>query len=440
MWAHRVMLTAPSRQIRTTAYNQRITVALPGGFSSCYLISMEVQGTNFNVMVDSGSTDLTIPLAGLNDYDGPTIDTPRPLGGRNLSASYGDSSGWTGYGFQGSASISGTNITANNTPIIGMFQQTTNPVFTSGSTTSQGLLGIAYPVFASYNVAPATAVDAWFAAGAIPKNEIAFHACPYSLSSQSYIDFGNTQPTYACSSNGVPVVWAYSPVRSYFTLDIRSISINSSPVSLPSTFQTVSGYRKWSLIDSCTSVLMVPKVVVSSLLAAVRSSGGIPSDLAASSYYSDFLNGNVGVIPNNAFHWEKLPTLSFDITSDQMTTVGSKNATFRITLGPKQYIQPDDNGYYSMIIKPGGDLNAILGVPFFTNLNVVLDRDQGRVGFSLGCGCDTATDGYPTIQNASGTIWKASGAVSSDGRSAHAMDSTFLVVTISIVFALVFTL
>ncbi|KAJ1339203.1 hypothetical protein BSLG_006341 [Batrachochytrium salamandrivorans] len=393
MWAHRVMLTAPSRQIRTTAYNQRITVALPGGFSSCYLISMEVQGTNFNVMVDSGSTDLTIPLAGLNNYDGPTIDTPRPLGGKNLSASYGDSSGWTGYGFQGSASISGTNITANNTPIIGMFQQTTNPVFTSGSTTSQGLLGIAYPVFASYNVAPATAVDAWFAA-----------------------------------------------VRSYFTLDIRSISINSSPVSLPSTFQTVSGYRKWSLIDSCTSVLMVPKVVVSSLLAAVRSSGGIPSDLAASSYYSDFLNGNVGVIPNNAFHWEKLPTLSFDITSDQMATVGSKNATFRITLGPKQYIQPDDNGYYSMIIKPGGDLNAILGVPFFTNLNVVLDRDQGRVGFSLGCGCDTATDGYPTIQNASGTIWKASGAVSSDGRSAHAMDSTFLVVTISIVFALVFTL
>ncbi|KAH6582174.1 hypothetical protein BASA60_002081 [Batrachochytrium salamandrivorans] len=90
-----------------------------------------------------------------------------------------------------------------------------------------------------------------------------------------------------------------------------------------------------------------------------------------------------------------------------MTTVGSKNATFRITLGPKQYIQPDDNGYYSMIIKPGGDLNAILGVPFFTNLNVVLDRDQGRVGFSLGCGCDTATDSYPTIQNALGVSWSS---------------------------------
>ncbi|KAJ1339205.1 hypothetical protein BSLG_006343 [Batrachochytrium salamandrivorans] len=364
LFADRVPMFAPNQPSHRgpdDSLRERIVVNAPGGFSSCYLINMEVQGTTFNVMVDSGSTDLTIPLAGLNNYAGPTIDTPRPLGGRNLSGSYGDHSGWTGYGIQGSVLISGTNITANNTPIIAMFKQTTNPVFTSG-TPSQGLLGIAYSALASYKVVPATAVDAWFSAGAIPKNEIAFRACPYGLSNQSYIDFGNTQPTYTCSSNGVPVVWAYSPVRSYFTLDIRSISINSSPISLPSTFQNVTGYRKWSLIDSCTSVLMVPSVVLSSLLDEIRSSGGIPSDLAASAHYSDFLNGRTGVIPRNAFNWTKLPTVSFDITSDQMTTAGSKNATFRVTLGPKQYLQRNDNGYYVMIIRPGGDTSAILGI------------------------------------------------------------------------------
>ncbi|KAH6582318.1 hypothetical protein BASA61_008602 [Batrachochytrium salamandrivorans] len=277
LFADRVPMFAPNQPSHRgpdDSLRERIVVNAPGGFSSCYLINMEVQGTTFNVMVDSGSTDLTIPLAGLNNYAGPTIDTPRPLGGRNLSGSYGDHSGWTGYGIQGSVLISGTNITANNTPIIAMFKQTTNPVFTSG-TPSQGLLGIAYSALASYKVVPATAVDAWFSAGAIPKNEIAFRACPYGLSNQSYIDFGNTQPTYTCSSNGVPVVWAYSPVRSYFTLDIRSISINSSPISLPSTFQNVTGYRK------------------------------------------------------------------------------CKNATFRVTLGPKQYLQRNDNGYYVMIIRPG---------------------------------------------------------------------------------------
>ncbi|KAH6582176.1 hypothetical protein BASA60_002083 [Batrachochytrium salamandrivorans] len=398
LFADRVPMFAPNQPSHRgpdDSLRERIVVNAPGGFSSCYLINMEVQGTTFNVMVDSGSTDLTIPLAGLNNYAGPTIDTPRPLGGRNLSGSYGDHSGWTGYGIQGSVLISGTNITANNTPIIAMFKQTTNPVFTSG-TPSQGLLGIAYSALASYKVVPATAVDAWFSAGAIPKNEIAFRACPYGLSNQSYIDFGNTQPTYTCSSNGVPVVWAYSPVRSYFTLDIRSISINSSPISLPSTFQNVTGYRKWSLIDSCTSVLMVPSVVLSSLLDEIRSSGGIPSDLAASAHYSDFLNGRTGVIPRNAFNWTKLPTVSFDITSDQMTTAGSKNATFRVTLGPKQYLQRNDNGYL-----------LFLESPSFTNLNVVLDRKQGRVGFSLGCGCETTTDKFPSLTHSNGTVWRA---------------------------------
>ncbi|KAJ8327011.1 hypothetical protein QVD99_005121 [Batrachochytrium dendrobatidis] len=401
----RVPLVPPTTYVRTNTLNERVVVSLPGGISTCYIVNLDIQGITFSVMIDSGSTDLTIPLAGLNNYSGPTINTPRPPGGSNLTGAYGDQSGWIGYGFQGTARVTGTNITTSNAPVIGMFQQTTNPIYTTGDVT-QGLLGIAYPSLASYRVTPSTVIDAWVASGTMPKNEIAFHACPYSMINQSYVDFGNTDPSYKCSSNGVPVVWAYSPARTYFTLDIRAISVNSVPVTLPSTFQNVMGYNKWSFIDSCTSVIVLPGAVITTLVNAIRSSGGLPSDLASSSYLSDFLAGNIGVKPAQPFQWSKLPSVSFDITSDQ-TISGSQNATFKITLGARQYIQPNVNGYYQMIIQVGSDAYANLGIPFFSNLNVVLDRANARVGFSQGCGCDTATDGYPIIQDANGMTWTA---------------------------------
>ncbi|OAJ36958.1 hypothetical protein BDEG_21053 [Batrachochytrium dendrobatidis JEL423] len=409
--AHRVPLLTQDTGSTSSVLNQRTSVKLPGGYSTCFLINMDVQGTTFSVMIDSGSTDLTVPLTGLNNYVGPTINTPRPPGSGDLIGTYGDQSGWTGYGFQGTARVTGTNITASNAPVIGMFRQTTNPIYTTGDVT-QGLLGIAYPSLASYRVTPSTVVDAWVASGTMPKNEIAFHACPYSMTNQSYVDFGNDDPSYKCSSNGVPVVWAYSPARTYFTIDVRAISIDSVPVTLPQTFQNGIGYNKWSLVDSCTSVMILPGSVITALVNAIQSSGGLPSDLASSPHLSNFLSGSIGIRPVQPFQWSKLPSISFDITSDQIRP-GGQNATFKITLGARQYIQPNANGYFAMIARSGGERYANLGIPLFSNLNVVLDRANARVGFSQGCGCDTATDGYPIIQDANGRVWKAGVSTSS---------------------------
>lgn len=232
------------------------------------------------------------------------------------------------------------------------------------------------------------------------------------MTNQSYVDFGNDDPSYKCSSNGVPVVWAYSPARTYFTIDVRAISIDSVPVTLPQTFQNGIGYNKWSLVDSCTSVMILPGSVITALVNAIQSSGGLPSDLASSPHLSNFLSGSIGIRPVQPFQWSKLPSISFDITSDQIRP-GGQNATFKITLGARQYIQPNANGYFAMIARSGGERYANLGIPLFSNLNVVLDRANARVGFSQGCGCDTATDGYPIIQDANGRVWKAGVSTSS---------------------------
>ncbi|KAL2916887.1 hypothetical protein HK105_203666 [Polyrhizophydium stewartii] len=381
--AFRVPLQPSRRRTHLVDRKSRIAARLPGGFETCFLMSINVQGVALNVMVDSGSTDLSIPNAGLNNYAGPAINATRPAGASTISASYGDQSGWSGFGFQGNVSITNTTIKAGNAPIIAMESQTSSPVYTDGST-SQGLIGLAYAALGGFAVTPATIMDAWYASGTLPSNTIGFHACPYGRTNESYIDFGNTAPSTKCNASGVPTVWAPSPAQTYFTIDIRNISVAGTRVALPSTFQPGSGWSGWSIVDSCTSVARLPGTVITALKAAIIASGGLPSDIQASQSTRDnFLGGSIAVLPANPFNWAALPNVTFEITSDQPTASG-RNAPFSITMGAKQYIQKDSNGYYNMLFFDGGDTMAILGVPFFTHLFVLLDRQNGRVGFSPG--------------------------------------------------------
>lgn len=91
------------------------------------------------------------------------------------------------------------------------------------------------------------------------KNQIGFKLCPYALIQYSWIDFGNKQGYSECGAVGSPIVIAFSPAKSYVTIDIMAVYINSLSVSLPTTFQNydsaliTNGDKAWSYLDSCCS-------------------------------------------------------------------------------------------------------------------------------------------------------------------------------------------
>eukprot|EP00842_Homolaphlyctis_polyrhiza_P003613 jgi/Hompol1/4252/HPOL_007010-RA len=138
----------------------------------------------------------------------------------------------------------------------------------------------------------------------------------------------------------------------------------------------------YSIVDSCTSVLMIPPAAFTAFTTAIRNSGGLPTSFSTTDT-SQFLNGYYAMsVPASAFNWPALPTLAFDIAQDPATTSNGQAATFRIVLGPRQYIQPDPLGYYRMVVTSGSTSYALLGIPLFTSLSILLDRGNGRIGWS----------------------------------------------------------
>ncbi|KAI8918072.1 aspartic peptidase domain-containing protein [Entophlyctis helioformis] len=349
---------------KAAALNGIGEVALTGGYWTCFHIDLTIQGTILSVSVDAGSTDLAVGTIGLSNYDasaGGLVSAP-PANAPQASGAYGDGSWWSGYGTQTTIGVTGTSILANNAPLAVITDQSADPIFVkgAGSPNQQGLLGIGYPMLSQFSFVPETVVDAWHASGTLRKNEVAFHACPYNQIQDSYIDFGNDDPTYECNPSGVPIAWAKCPVKSYFTLDIRNISVSGKQVTLPSQFQTIEPRLYGGNVKAC------------------------------------FLAATTSYTISTLLKWNKLPNITFDIVSDEM--VNGTSRVFSIVLGGRQYIQCDNDGYCAYLVTGGTETYATLGIPVFSNLHIVFDRTNARVGFAPGCGCTTATDGYPKIQ------------------------------------------
>lgn len=281
--------------------------------------------------------------------------------------------------------LAGTTISAT-APVALMTKQSTSPQFADG-VNYDGLIGIGFPDLAVTQTAPQTIVDAFYMNGAIIKNEIAFHGCPYSLSNQSWMDIGNETPYSACGDFSVAV---QLPEASYFTLDVTDISVGPKSISFSSSWQK----NHYTILDSCTSNILLPKNALSELKSQIKNSGGLSYRLQNSNYLSLWLDGSVKLrLLDSDLTWSKLPTLNFTMASG-MTVYKEVS----LVLGPRQYIQPDSDGYYIfMVADLGSDDFAIMGLPFYTAYHIVMDRTNNLVKFQPGCGCESLLDRYPEI-------------------------------------------
>ncbi|EGF77666.1 hypothetical protein BATDEDRAFT_27290 [Batrachochytrium dendrobatidis JAM81] len=260
--------------------------------------------------------------------------------------------------------IPGTRITDINLPVLAVQKQSPdsvgiNPEF-------DGVFGFAYPSLSKHHP-PITAMDALYTNDVIPNNEIGLQLCPYEMTSNSFINIGNTDVTAKCGTDGTSIAWVQSPSDDQFTVNIKSILVNDEPVDLPEEFQKTimeNGRILYSSVETCFLHMRFPEVVVDVLINAILDSGAI--------------------------------TVNINIFSDKLGKVMVKK------IFSQNYAMLESVVF---AIKAGPNDNAILGIPFMAQLGLTFDRAHKRIGFGAGCGCEVSTSKYPTISNGYRVLW-----------------------------------
>ncbi|OAJ40068.1 hypothetical protein BDEG_23846 [Batrachochytrium dendrobatidis JEL423] len=130
--------------------------------------------------------------------------------------------------------IPGTRITDIKLPVISVQKQSPDSVGINPNL--DGVFGFGYSSLSKHHPR-VTAMDTLYNGGVIPNNEIGLQLCPYEMTSNSFINIGNTDITPKCGTNGRSVAWVDSPSDDQFTVNIKSILVNDEPVDLPEEFQ-----------------------------------------------------------------------------------------------------------------------------------------------------------------------------------------------------------
>ncbi|KAJ1555541.1 Beta-secretase 2 [Cladochytrium tenue] len=364
------------------------TQTLDGGplVTGCWRVPVVVGASTFNALVDSGSSDLAIPGPNLDGYDtqAPTYNPSGQTPVRSASRqTFYDGSWWQGDFYSDSVSLGGAKAPATFAVI--KFQS--QPAFTDGRS-SQGLIGIAFDSLAQ---GPLTVLSSMVKSGAISQDAVGFRGCPATTSTPSVISWGaSTSSSLTCSSD--TQAWVPLTGSTYFSVNVVGMAVAGSGVSLPS-----SGWQPTnspSIVDSCTTLLLLPDFALSALAAAIKSSGVLNKAGLSSLNVDKFLYGGYGYRMNIDF--SSLPEISFDLQ-------GSGSSVVSLTLTGGSYIQGDGRGYFYFAVGSIQTQNVIFGGITFDTFYVVLDRANRRVGFSPGCDCDRSVPDYSSTLAISGS-------------------------------------
>ncbi|KAI9355682.1 aspartic peptidase domain-containing protein, partial [Zopfochytrium polystomum] len=324
----------------------------------------------FNAQIDSGSSDLVIPGSTLNNYSlsQPTYDikgkTPVISG---ITQSFYDGTWWTGNFYQDVVSLDGPRASAI---FAVMTKQSSTPV-TNGED-SQGLMGIA---FDSLAVSPLTVVTAMVQSGSFKSDAIGFRGCPATSDSPSVIDWGNEEKNLTCTQNGAPLGWAAVGSKSYYNLNVKSVAVAGKDITLPTDWQT----SDTSIIDSCTTLLLLPSAVFDVFVAKIKATGELQAAGLSSTDVDDFLYSQAG-LPMDV-NYSKLPEISFSLD-------GLNGEIITLILTGRGYIQGDGTGYFYFPVASQDTSNVVFGSIIYDSFYVVMDRGNGRVGFGPGCDCE----------------------------------------------------
>ncbi|TPX55084.1 hypothetical protein CcCBS67573_g09514 [Chytriomyces confervae] len=365
---------------------------LTGGpqLSGCWMMSMKVGAAQFDkIMVDTGSSDLVIPGQSVNAYSGTRYDTTGKYQyGSSVSSGYAGGASWKGGFFSDTIDIGGSRSIAT---FAVMYYQTPDNVVADGSWT-QGILGLAYDALARAPVAPKTVFSSFVSNNVFTQDVFAFRGCPATSKSKSYLDFGATDDSLTCTSTNQPLGWVQVTSKTYYVVNVLKVGVDGGEVALPSDWQ--SDYDRGSIVDSCTTLLILPKGVFDAFVAAIKKSGVLAKAGMSAAFQNAFLYQYTGM-SSRYFNLDfaSLPKISFVLQKADGT------GTVTLTMSGFNYIQGDGQGYFYFPVSRSASTSIIFGATLFQAYYIVFDRAGGRIGF--GPGCDCASNDASTVAQVS---------------------------------------
>ncbi|KAJ8327834.1 hypothetical protein O5D80_003233 [Batrachochytrium dendrobatidis] len=427
--AVRVSLESPfeSASQSINRLSKRSPVELDGDISRCFRIKLYANGINLGLQVNSITSDIIIPLSSSSNDLGLAIqNTP---GGQPVTIKYKGKE-YNGITSTADVTIMSTEITGVNLPVIEIEKESTDLVGIVED--FDGVLGIGYLPLSDY-YPPVTAMDVLYNGGFISNNEVGLQLCPYEMLQESFINIGNTEITPKCGTDGKSLIWVNSPSDEHHAVNIKSILVNGKPVDLPEEFQQVveNGRILYSTIHTCYMYIRFPERVVNVLINSILDNSAITikktmlrDDRLDRKKIKKKLQKN-RLMPKSNYNidWDKMPSLSIVMFSQNPVTDENRNSLVTIRLGPRDYMQTYNFKNFRFTVTAGSNDRATLGIPFMTRLLLTFDRQNKRTGFGPGCGCETMADGYPIILNGDRVLWPLTqlpeqpSTSSSDGRS-----------------------
>jgi hypothetical protein len=126
-------------------------------------------------------------------------------------------------------------------------------------------------------------------------------------------------------------------------MNITSFAVQGVKQPMPSGWQSIiNGVQKYSILDSCTSNILLPADMHAALVTEIKRGKGLAPSVRKDSNIDLWLSGQVGLsLASTDLDFFNLPSVSFTISSQ---ATNFQNIT--LTMGPRQYIQPDSTGRF----------------------------------------------------------------------------------------------
>ncbi|KAJ8324720.1 hypothetical protein O5D80_006959 [Batrachochytrium dendrobatidis] len=328
--------------------SKRSPVELGGNVRKCYTIKVNVNGTDLGLQVDSAISSIVVPLpSSSSDVSLTPQHTPS---GEPVTIKYKGEE-YNGFSSNAAVTIPGTRITDINLPVLAVEKQSADSVGIDPNL--DGIFGFGYPLLSKHH-SRITAMDILYSNNVIPNNEISIQLCPYDMTSDSFINIGNTEITAKCGTDGKSVAWIQSPTTDHHTVNIKNILVNDKQVDLPEEFQQVveNGRTLYSYLQTCSTYMIFPKVVVATLVDAIVGSNAIifksmfSKKLSKREIENIFWENHPMIESTYNIDWEKLSTITITVFSQTPVTDDNRNSVVKIKLGPRDYIQRYDSEDY----------------------------------------------------------------------------------------------
>jgi hypothetical protein len=216
---------------------------------------------------------------------------------------------------------------------------------------------------------------------------------PATSSSSSKIDWGAEDKSLTCTVDGAPSVWMPIIKATFYVVNVIGISIHNKPIELPNGARRLDG-----IVDSCTTLVYLPKLVLSRITDSIINSGVLAAAGMTSNDINDFLFQHYGyalvifilkfsytgliLCRFQNLDYSLLPNISFSIA-------GFSGEIVVLTLSPYAYIQGDGSGYFYFPLAEGSDFEVTFGAAFHDSFYILIDRANLRLGFGPGCDCNT---------------------------------------------------